>query len=92
MKTVFAAASLLLASAACQATVIGSVESPRGRIDLHDDEGACVGQALRAVYTPVQGKPVDGCWVTGGPVVMVVFFDADIARIPAAMIGAPKAA
>jgi hypothetical protein len=84
------ALAALLWSAAASAGVIGTVDMPTGRIDLLDDEGPCVGQALRAEYVPSEGATVGGCWVGGGPYVVVVFFDADIAQIPAVAIRAPK--
>jgi hypothetical protein len=82
---------LLAATGACQAAVVGVVESPQGRIDLFDDHGQCVGKALKAEFIPEQGETVQGCWVVGGQVILVVFLDADIATIPVAMIAPPKA-
>ena len=83
-------AACLLAGAA-HAEIIGTVDSDKGRIDLHDDKGSCVAEARRAEFTPPEkGEHVAGCWVAGGPFILVVFFDADIARIPVAAIQPPK--
>jgi hypothetical protein len=92
MKHLLAVAATLMACGFAHAEIVGVVQSPQGRIDLHDDKGPCAGQARQARFVPTAGEEVAGCWVTGGPVVMIVFFDADIARIPVAAITPPKAA
>lgn len=92
MKKILSAAALLAACGAASAGVIGTVDGPTGRIDLMDDVGPCVDGARQAMYVPTKGKSIGGCWVSGGPMVMIVFFDADIARIPVAAITPPKAA
>ena len=92
MKGIVIAACCLLAAGAVSAKIMGTVDSETGRIDLHDEQGQCAGKALRAEYVPVEGEKIQGCWVTGGPFVLVVFLDADIARIPVAMIRPPTAA
>jgi hypothetical protein len=83
-------AAALLVSNAAHAAIVGTVESPDGRIDLFEEHGPCVGKALKAEFVPQKGEPVVGCWVAGGPFVMVVFLDADIAQIPTSAVVPPK--
>lgn len=90
-KHTLALAACLLAAGTAPAAVVGFVESDNGRIDILDDRGPCAGAARHAVYVPRDGSPVGGCWVAGGAMLMIVFFDADIARIPVAAIAPARA-
>lgn len=88
-------ASLLLgvviAAPADGGRLLGYSESPQGRIDLFAEPGPCVGKARRASFAPAEGgAEVPGCWVPGAGVVLVVFFDGDIATLPAAAIAPAK--
>ena len=81
-----------LATTAAQAEVVGYVQSPEGRIDLHEDRGPCKAEAKRAEYVPIQGgEAVTGCWISKGKVVGVVFLDGDVAQIPVAALMKPLA-
>jgi hypothetical protein len=82
-------ACLAILTVTAQADVVGTVKAEGGRIDLHNEPGICVADALRASYVPSRGEPVGGCWVTSNGVVLVVFLDGDIARIPVLAIKAP---
>jgi hypothetical protein len=94
MNTMRLAAAALLAvltSPAGHAAVFGTVPlQDGGRIDLHDARGPCAGEARLAEYVPLRGELVTGCWVQGGGYVVVVFFDADIARFPASVVQAVR--
>lgn len=90
MRYLAAIAGLLTFNA--HAALLGSVALPMGNIDLFNDAGPCKAEALRAVYVPAVGDPVPGCWVRGGGLVFIVFFDADIARFPVSEIKPPKPA
>lgn len=90
MKRAICALLLLLFVGVTQAAVIGEVESSTGRIDLMDEAGPCVDGARAAAYVPRHGKTIPGCWVAGGSVVFVVFFDGDTARVPVSAVRPPK--
>lgn len=62
------------------------VQTPQGRIELHQDRGPCQGHAKRAAYVAPNGESVGGCWITQGQVVGLVFLDGDVARIPIAAL------
>jgi hypothetical protein len=91
IRSLFVVAAVAFGGAA-HAGLVGSVDSPEGRIDLFEENGPCVGKALKAEFVPPKGRgdPVVGCWVAGGAFVLVVFMDADIAQIPAAAVVPPK--
>jgi hypothetical protein len=77
-----AAAGALLSPPA-NAAIVGTVPHPSGSfINLHDEAGPCVGDAKRAEFVAADLSKVAGCWVASQGFVMVVFFDADVARIP----------
>lgn len=82
-------ALLLFFAATAQAAVVGFVQSPEGRVDLHDDIGVCVAGAKRAVYTPTTGDPIPGCWVFVRGVIHVAFFDGDTGQIPVQALKKP---
>ena len=93
MKRFVSMTAVLLAfCGAAQADVVGYVQSPEGRIDLHEDSGPCKAQAKRAEYVPVHGgEAVPGCWIAKGSFVGIVFMDGDIAQIPVAALQKPVA-
>lgn len=84
---------ILLAGACAVASAkpIGVANGPNGSIVFHDEAGAvCVGEARRAEYRE-PGKPaIGGCWTANGPLLLVVFFDGDIARVPMQAVEPPK--
>ena len=85
----FALVSALLTLPA-HASVVGYVQAPEGRIELHEDRGLCKAEAKRAEYLPVKGgEAVPGCWISKGSFVGVVFLDGDIAQIPVAALQKP---
>ena len=58
------------------------VQTPHGRIELHEERGICQKQARRAAFVPADGESVGGCWVEKGTMVGVVFLDGDFAAVP----------
>jgi hypothetical protein len=91
MKVATLALATLLATGA-QAAVLGYVQTPEGRIEVHDERGPCAGDAKKAVYVPVEGERITGCWVVRGTVVAVVFLDGDIAQVPVVFMQKPSPA
>lgn len=80
-------------AATAHADVVGYVQTPQGRIEVHDDRGPCAGDAKKAVYVPMQGEDrITGCWVVRGTVVAVVFLDGDIAQVPVVYMQKPSPA
>lgn len=82
----------LLATASSHATVLGYVQTPQGRIEVHDERGPCAGDAKRADFVPVNGDRISGCWVVRGTVVAVVFLDGDVAQVPVVFLQKPAPA
>ncbi len=72
----------LLACAGSHAAVLAYVETPQGRIEVHDERGPCAGNAKRADFVAANGERTSGCWVVRGTVLAVVFLDGDIAQVP----------
>ncbi|HLL09860.1 MAG TPA: hypothetical protein VK570_02300 [Rubrivivax sp.] len=89
------AALILLTAAAtsgARADVVGYVQTPQGRIEVHDDRGPCAGDAKRADFVAANGDRVSGCWVIRGAVVAVVFLDGDVAQVPVMHLQKPTPA
>lgn len=84
---------LALAPQPARGAVIGFVQTPEGRIDLHDEQGSvCAGRALRAEFVAHDGTRIGGCWTASGVVAHVVFFDGDIAQVPLQALSKPQGA
>ena len=83
---------LALIALSAQSKVIGTTDDGGNRIDLHDERGPCEGDALRAEYVKSNGEVTAGCWISKGPMVYVVFLDADVARIPMQSVRKPVGA
>lgn len=80
------------AAAGAQAAVVGYVQSPQGRIEVHDERGPCAGDAKRADFVAANGDRISGCWVIRGGVVAVVFLDGDVAQVPVVFLQKPAPA
>lgn len=79
---------LLIASPA-QAAIIGVVPMEDARLLLHDEQRVCVGQARYAEYVARDGGKVGGCWVFGGGMIGIAFFDGDTGRVPVDRVKKP---
>ena len=86
------ATAALTAAAASHAEVVAYVQTPQGRIEVHDDRGPCAGDAKRADFVAVNGDRISGCWVVRGAMVAVVFLDGDIAQVPVVFLQKPAPA
>lgn len=89
---VFVLSTMALLAASAHAGVLGFVQTPQGRIEMHDERGPCTGNAMRADFVPYDGDRVSGCWVVRGTVVAVVFLDGDIAQVPVVFLQKPSPA
>lgn len=88
-----AAAVLLIAllMSPVRADVVGVAEPGDGSAILLDNaRTVCVEPALDATYVAADGKRTPGCWIARGDMVLCVFFDTDLARIPMAAVKPPK--
>ena len=92
MKVAALILSTVAAAAGAQAAVVGYVETPQGRIEVHDELGPCAGDAKRADFVSVSGDRISGCWVIRGGVVAVVFLDGDVAQVPVVFLQKPAPA
>ena len=72
-----------------QGKIALTVQSEAGKIDLHDEPGICLGDAMRAEFVTPAGAVTPGCWTVKGTAVFVVFLDGDVARIPVGALKAP---
>lgn len=81
---------LILLALPAHAAVFGTVPTQSGRIDLHDEKGACEGDAMRAEFVSLAGRKVGGCWVVIRGGVQVAFLDGDAEQIPTAAIKRPE--
>lgn len=99
----FPHAALLFQGVAAMATLVafpataapmGVVEGNLARIDLHTDQGPCVGYARRAVFVPKDGKPeITGCWrifsTDKGQWLAIAFLDGEFFETSALHIKQP---
>lgn len=81
------AMGLFLFVGVANSRILGTVDSPPGRIELNSEAGPCLGNARSAAYVAADGSRIPGCWIHGQGGLFVVFMDGEIARIP---IGAVK--
>jgi hypothetical protein len=81
---------MALVPSPAHAAVLGVVDTPAGRIELHDEAGPCKGEARRVEFLPPKGDAIPGCWKPVGAMLAVVFFDTDIASIPLAAVRKPE--
>ena len=82
----------LIAATGAHAEVMGYVQTPQGRIEVHDERGPCAGDAKRADFVSASGDRISGCWVVRGSVVAVVFLDGDVAQVPVVFLQKPAPA
>ena len=90
MRQVLATLSLFAASLS-QASVIGVVHAGEEKVLLHDEQRVCTGAARAAEYVHKDNAITHGCYVLDvhGGFLFVVFFDAEIGRIPLSAIRKP---
>jgi len=93
---VFALTVALLMGSCDQARadeILGTVDTAAGSIELYRERGACVAPALSAAwFSPDRKERVPGCWKPGTEGHLnVVFFDADVARIPMSAVRTQQA-
>lgn len=79
---------LLCLALSVNAAPIAEAVNGKLRITLHDDVGVCLGAARLAVFEDGTQR-IPGCWVARGDAVMIVFLDADVARVPIAAFKRP---
>ena len=92
MKLAALLLSTVAAATGAQAAVVGYVQTPQGRIEVHDERGPCAGDAKRADFVSAGGDRISGCWVIRGGVVAVVFLDGDVAQVPVVHLQKPTPA
>lgn len=92
MKVAALILSTVAAATGAQAAVVGYVQTPQGRIEVHDERGPCAGDAKRADFVAANGDRISGCWVIRGGVVAVVFLDGDVAQVPVVYLQKPAPA
>ena len=81
---------LALAPALASAEILGVFNTAEGSVELHSEQGPCTAPALSATWVSNdQQTRIPGCWKPASQAVHVVFFDADVARIPFTQIKKP---
>ncbi len=92
MKALLLCVALLLLCVPASAGVMAYYQDQGGRFVLHNETGpVCVeGAARRAEYVANDGTVTAGCWTVRGQVVVIVFFDTDVAAVPRDLFQKPK--
>ena len=94
-STIVFALGVALLMGSCDAAraeeILGSVSTPAGTIELYRERGVCAAPALSAAWlSPDRKERVPGCWKPGTDGHLnVVFFDADVARVPLSAVTKP---
>ena len=76
-------ASVLIAVSSIASAQIAAVAKgdDGARVELWKDQRICVGDARYAVYRH-KATTIEGCWLSNGPAIRIVFLDGDVLVIP----------